>query len=86
MSCLENGDKKIDYKKSPPTVHEKKTETTSKKEKKYAHLVNYLKLDYPRVIPYSVSLSFGFLIKSSIFCSYLHISKLSLYEKSSYLH
>jgi len=85
MSCLEKGDRKIDYKKSPPTVHEKKN-NQSKKEKKCAHLVNYPKLDYPRVIPYSVSLSFGFLIKNSIFCSYLHISKLSLYEKSSCLH
>ena len=83
MSCLEKGDRKIDYKKSPPIIHEKKNrDNQSKKEKKCAHLVNYPKLDYPQDIPL-VSLSFGFLIKSSIICSYLHISKLSLYEKSS---
>jgi hypothetical protein len=37
MSCLENGDKKIDYKKSPPTVHEKKTETTKVRKKRSMH-------------------------------------------------
>jgi hypothetical protein len=30
MSCLENEDKKIDYKKSPPTVHEKKKQRQPK--------------------------------------------------------
>jgi hypothetical protein len=36
MSCLEKGDRKIDYKKSPPTVHEKK-KTTKVRKKRSVH-------------------------------------------------